>query len=114
MVVDVAAEGDADGLGILQGHVVGSADIVEVVVFEHQVVDTGAGARIGDADGVMPRIDVEELHLERCLGAVADLEAEHLLVQVAHPFEMRGHQRHMADAHVAGAEPADGAPRLES
>lgn len=61
----------------------------------------------------MARVDVEELDAERRPGAVADLEAQHLLVEVAHLLEVRGDQRHVADAQLAGAETAQRAPRHE-
>ncbi|MDT4842896.1 hypothetical protein FQZ97_768110 [compost metagenome] len=113
MVVDVAAQGHADRLRVDQRHVVGAADVVEVVVFEHQVVDLRWPAGMGQADGVMARVAVQELDAERRLGVVADLEAEDVAVQVAQLVEVLGDQGDMPQAHVAGAETAQRAARHE-
>ncbi|MNP27375.1 hypothetical protein D3C76_1202790 [compost metagenome] len=61
---------------------------------------------MGDAQGVMARVHMQELDAERRAGAVADAEAEHLLVQPAQLVEMRGDQGDVADAQLAGAEAA--------
>src|SRR5690554_1589802 len=107
MVVNMATQGYAYAVWILQRHVISTPHIIKVVVFEHQMINFGRPAGMCQPDGVVPRIAMQKLHTERCLGMITELEAEYFPVHVADLIKVFGNQRHMAQPHIAGAETAD-------
>src|SRR5262249_22497759 len=103
VVAGVAAQPDADALGIAEREVVALADIVEAVEFHHHVVDHVDSA-FDEGDAVVARIDVEEVGRERPRPVIAELELEHLLIELHHIGDALEMHHHMAHAERAGAE----------
>ena len=112
MIVDVTAERGADRFRPPQREIVGLADVVEVIDFEHQVMNAVC-AGIDEGERVVARIDVEEIGLERLQDIVGRLEIEDLGIERHHRVEPLGGEHGMAHAERAGAEAGNRASGLE-
>src|SRR5262249_49506659 len=73
VIAGMAAQRDADALGLTEREIVALAHIVEAVELHHHVMDH-VDAALDKGDAVMARIDVEEIAGERAQPIVAELE----------------------------------------
>src|SRR5262245_13833818 len=108
----MAAEGDADALGVAEREIVALAHIVEAVELHHHVMDH-VDAAFDEGDAVVARIDVEEIGRERAQPVVAYLEFEDVLIERHHLGDALEMHHHVAHAERTGAEAGNVAAGLE-
>src|SRR6516162_890918 len=112
VIAGMAAERDADALGLAEREIVALAHIVEAVELHHHVMDH-VDAALDESDAVMARIDVEEIGRERAQPVVADLEFEDVLIERHHLGDALEMHHPVAHAERAGAEAGNVAAGLE-
>src|SRR5262245_16649314 len=112
VIAGVAAERDADALGIAEREIVALADVVEAKKLHHHVVDH-VDAALDEGDRVVARIDVEEVRRERPQPVIADFELKDVLIKLHHLADALEVHHHVAHAEWTGAEAGDVAAGLE-
>src|SRR5262245_9120712 len=112
VVAGMAAERDADALGIAEREIVALADVVEAVELHHHVMHH-VDAALDEGDAVVARIDVEEIGRERAQPVVADPELENVLIELHHLADALEMHHHMAHPERSGAEAGNVAAGLE-
>src|SRR5262245_32180830 len=83
VIAGMAAERDADALGIAESKIVTLADIVEAVELHHHVMHH-VDAALDEGDAVVARVDVEEIGRERAQPVVAHPKLEDILIELHH------------------------------
>ncbi len=103
LVVDVAAERDADTAFLAERQVIALAHVVEIVELDHQMVG-GAAAGLDEGDRVVARIGVEEIGVERPQHVIGEAEAQHVAIERHRVVDVLYMQHHVAHAERTGAE----------
>src|SRR5690606_10983232 len=108
-VVRVTTEGAGDAHASVEAAVVDASEVVERARLHHEVIDA-LGEPLPERHRVMPRVHVEEGHVdleapaELALDAVGEAKAEHLFEERPARLEILRAERDVSEALLAGDE----------
>jgi hypothetical protein len=117
-VVRVAPAGERDGHAEIPGAIVGRANVVDRVGFEHHVMQLLGHVERREREGMMARVRVQEHRVQRLpheLGVdiVAQAETEHIAVEPLGLVAIAHVDEHVAHPHAACLEPGGDLFRAE-
>src|SRR5205823_427053 len=111
-IVGMPAERRGDAAILAYRKIVRLADVVEHVELDHEMMDAVLSG-FQHREVVMPRIDVEEVDLERLHHVVAQPQPEHVLIKPQHVLDALDREHDVSHAERPSAEPGNGAARPE-
>ena len=107
VVVGVTAQCDCNALRVFQRHVVETPDVVDKIVFDHDVVNARP-VEFNQRQGMVPGIDVHERSPERrTVRVITESQTDCLQVELFHFLEIKGLQHQVSETQFAASETAD-------